>query len=256
MKTRRKASTEGRIRASTQGTNRKRLLRLREEVYRANMDLAARGLVVSTFGNVSGIDREIGLIAIKPSGVDYDDLSPGNMVIVDLEGKKVEGDLNPSSDTKTHVRLYRVFTEIGGVVHTHSRHATAWAEAKRPLPCLGTTHADYFHGEVPCTAVITDEQISKDYEEETAVQILDAFRKIDYRAMPAVLVASHGPFTWGKDAAEAGYHAWMLEFAAEMAAMAQTINPRVRGVKQSLLDKHFLRKHGKNAYYGQGGRHG
>jgi L-ribulose-5-phosphate 4-epimerase len=232
------------------GTARKRLQRLREEVYRANMDLVARGLVVSTFGNVSGIDREIGLIAIKPSGVDYDDLAPGNLVIVDLDGKKVEGDLNPSSDTKTHVRLYREFTGIGGVVHTHSRHATAWAEAKRPLPCLGTTHADYFHGEVPCTAVITDEQIRKDYEEETAVQILDAFRKIDYQGMPAVLVASHGPFTWGRDAAEAGYHAWMLEFAAEMAATAVMINPRVRGVKQSLLNKHYLRKHG------QGGGHG
>jgi L-ribulose-5-phosphate 4-epimerase len=141
-------------------------------------------------------------------------------------------------------------------VHTHSRHATAWAEARRPLPCLGTTHADYFHGEVPCTAVITDEQIRKDYEEETAVQILDAFRKLDYRAMPAVLVASHGPFTWGKDAAEAGYHAWMLEFAAEMAAMAIRINPGIRGVRQSLLDKHYLRKHGKDAYYGQGGGHG
>ncbi len=237
------------------GTDKKRLLRLREEVYEANMKLVERGLVVSTFGNVSGIDRQIGLIAIKPSGVDYDELSPGNMVVLDLEEKKVEGDLNPSSDTKTHVRLYREFAEIGGVVHTHSRHATAWAEARRPLPCLGTTHADYFHGEIPCTAVITDEQIKMDYEEETAVQIIDAFRRIDYRGMPAVLVASHGPFTWGKTAAEAGYHAWMLEFAAEMAAIAVQLNPRIRGVKQTLLDKHYLRKHGKNAYYGQGGGH-
>ena len=235
------------------GLDTKRLQRLREEVYQANMDLVARGLVVSTFGNVSGIDRELGLIAIKPSGVDYEKLAPATMVILNLDGRKIEGHLNPSSDTKTHVRLYREFAEIGGVVHTHSRHATAWAEAKRPLPCLGTTHADYFHGEIPCTAVITDEQIRKDYEEETAVQILDAFRKLDYRAMPGVLVASHGPFTWGKDAAEAGYHAWMLEFAAEMAMMAVTINPRVRGVRQSLIDKHFLRKHGTNAYYGQGG---
>jgi L-ribulose-5-phosphate 4-epimerase len=234
----------------------KRLQHLREEVYRANMDLVGRGLVVSTFGNVSGIDREIELIAIKPSGVDYDHLSPATMVILDLDGRKVEGDLNPSSDTKTHVRLYREFSGIGGVVHTHSRYATAWAEARRPLPCLGTTHADYFHGEVPCTAVITDQQIHKDYEEETAVQILDAFGKIHYREMPAVLVASHGPFTWGKDAAEAGYHAWMLEFAAEMAAIAMMINPRIRGVKQSLLDKHYQRKHGKDAYYGQGGEHG
>jgi L-ribulose-5-phosphate 4-epimerase len=141
-------------------------------------------------------------------------------------------------------------------VHTHSRHATAWAQARRPLPCYGTTHADYFHGTVPCTAVISDEQIGRDYEEETAVQILDAFRSIDYHGMPAVLVASHGPFTWGKDAAEAVYHAWMLDYAAEMAILTEGINARIRGVKQSLLDKHYLRKHGKNAYYGQGGKNG
>lgn len=239
----------------TGATDRKRLQKLREEVYRANVDLVERGLVVSTFGNVSGIDRQLGLIAIKPSGVDYADLSPATMVVLDLDGKRVEGDLNPSSDTKTHVRLYREFAEIGGVVHTHSRYATAWAEARRPLPCFGTTHADYFHGEVPCTAVITDDQIRKDYEEETAVQILDAFRTLDYTAMPAVLVASHGPFTWGRSAAEAGYNAWMLEFAAEMAAVAVSINPRLRGVKQTLLDKHYLRKHGKDAYYGQGKGH-
>ena len=238
------------------GVDRKRLLKLREDVYRANMDLVDRGLVVSTFGNVSGIDRELGLIAIKPSGVDYGELSPANMVVLDLSGKRVEGELNPSSDTKTHVRLYKEFADIGGVVHTHSRFATAWAEARKPLPCFGTTHADYFHGEVPCTAVITDEQIRKDYEEETAVQILDAFRHRDYRGMPAVLVASHGPFTWGRTAAEAGYHAWMLEFAAEMASVALSINPRLRGVKQSLLDKHYQRKHGKDAYYGQKGAAG
>jgi L-ribulose-5-phosphate 4-epimerase len=242
--------------ASTRATEGKRIQRLREIVYRANMDLVARGLVVSTFGNASGIDREMGLIAIKPSGVDYGELMPGNMVILDLDGKKVEGALNPSSDTKTHVRLYKEFSEIGGVVHTHSRHATAWAEARKPLPCLGTTHADYFHGEVPCTEVITDEQIRKDYEEETAVQILEAFRAIDYCGMPAVLVASHGPFTWGKDAAEACHLAWMLEFAAEMAFMAMMINPRIRGVRKSLLDKHYLRKHGTNATYGQGKGHG
>ncbi len=244
---------------AVKASDRGRLNRLREEVYKANMDLVERGLVVSTFGNVSGIDRELGLIAIKPSGVDYADLSPMSMVILDLDGRKVEGDLNPSSDTKTHVRLYKEFADIGGVVHTHSRYATAWAQARRPLPCFGTTHADYFHGEVPCTAVITDEQIRKDYEEETAVQILDAFRRLDYRGMPAVLVASHGPFTWGRNATEAGYHAWMLEFAAEMAAVAVRINPGIRGVRQSLLDKHYLRKHGKDAYYGQGngrGNHG
>ncbi len=236
--------------------DRKILAHLRESVCAANKSLVDRGLVVATFGNVSGIDRSLGLIAIKPSGVDYDDLTPQNMVVLDLAGKKVEGDLNPSSDTKTHVRLYREFPDIGGIVHTHSRYATAWAEARRSLPCLGTTHADYFHGEVPCTAVISDAQIKLDYEEETAVQILDAFRGIDYHGMPAVLVASHGPFTWGKDAAEAVYHAWMLEYAAEMAAIAVQVNPRIRGVKQTLLDKHYERKHGKDAYYGQGGGHG
>jgi L-ribulose-5-phosphate 4-epimerase len=236
--------------------DKKRLQRLRETVCAANRSLVDRGLVVATFGNVSGVDRTLGLVAIKPSGVDYDELTPGNMVVLGLDGKKVEGDLNPSSDTKTHIRLYREFPDMGGVVHTHSRHATAWAQARRALPCLGTTHADYFHGEIPCTAVISDEQIGLDYEEETAVQIINAFRRLDYHGMPAVLVASHGPFTWGRDAAEAVYHAWMLEYAAEMAAIAVRINPRIRGVKKTLLDKHYLRKHGKNAYYGQGGGHG
>ena len=224
---------------------------LREAVYRANLELVDKGLVVSTFGNVSGIDRELGLIAIKPSGVDYAELSASSMVLLDLKGKRVEGDLNPSSDTKTHVMLYEKFPTIGGVVHTHSLHATAWAQARRPLPCLGTTHADYFHGPVPCTEVITDAQIALDYEEQTAVQIVDAFRKIDYREVPAVLVASHGPFTWGKTAAEAVYHAYILEFVAHMNAISVSVNPRIKGVRQTLLDKHFLRKHGKDAYYGQ-----
>jgi len=234
----------------------RRLLRLREEVYRANIELVERGLVVATFGNVSGLDRDLGLFAIKPSGVDYGALSPRDMVVVDLDGKKVDGDLNPSSDTRTHARLYREFRGIGGVVHTHSRHATAWAQARRPLPCLGTTHADYFHGEVPCTAVISDAEIAMDYEEQTAVQIVEAFRRIDWRAVPAVLVASHGPFTWGRDAAEAVHHAFILEYVAEMAAAAALLNPRTRGIKRTLLDKHYLRKHGKDAYYGQGGRDG
>jgi L-ribulose-5-phosphate 4-epimerase len=225
--------------------------KLREAVYKANLDLVEKGLVVSTFGNVSGIDRELGLIAIKPSGVEYDDLSPSNMVLLDLDGNRVEGDLNPSSDTKTHVFLYESFGEIGGVVHTHSLHATAWAQARLPLPCLGTTHADYFQGPVPCTAVITDAQIALDYEEQTAVQITDVFKRIDYREMPAVLVASHGPFTWGKSASEAVYHAFILEYVAHMNAISVSVNPRIRGIRQTLLDKHFLRKHGKNAYYGQ-----
>jgi L-ribulose-5-phosphate 4-epimerase len=228
-----------------------RLARLRQEVYRANLALVEHGLVVSTFGNVSGIDREIRLIAIKPSGVDYAKLTALDMVVLDLDGRTVEGELNPSSDTRTHVRLYREFPDIGGIVHTHSRHATAWAQARRPLPCLGTTHADYFHGDVPCTAVISAQQIALDYEEQTAVQIVEAFSRLDYHEMPAVLVASHGPFTWGRDAADAVHNAWMLEFAAEMAAEAVALNPRIKAVKRTLLDKHFLRKHGKNAYYGQ-----
>jgi L-ribulose-5-phosphate 4-epimerase len=224
---------------------------LREHVCRANLELVAKGLVIETFGNVSGIDREMGVIAIKPSGVDYDDLEPASIVLVDLEGKRVAGGLNPSSDTPTHVRLYREFPEIGGVAHTHSRYATAWAQARRPLPCLGTTHADYFRGTVPCTAVISDRQISGAYEEETAVQIVEAFRRTDYREMPGVLVASHGPFTWGKDAGEAVHHAVMLEYAAELAAIAVGINPRIGPAKRTLVDRHFLRKHGATAYYGQ-----
>jgi L-ribulose-5-phosphate 4-epimerase len=230
-----------------------RISRLREAVCRANLDLVDKGLVIDTFGNVSGIDRELGLIAIKPSGVGYDRLTPQAMVVLDLEGKRVDGDLNPSSDTKTHVRLYREFPEIGGVVHTHSRNATAWAQAKRPLPCLGTTHADYFRGEVPCTAVITDAQIERDYEEETAVQIIEAFRLLDYRSMPGVLVASHGPFTWGRDPSDAVHNSEILEYVAGMAALSVALSPSVKGVKKTLLDKHYLRKHGKGAYYGQGG---
>ena len=230
----------------------KRTRRLRERVCRANLQLVAKGLVVETFGNVSGIDRELGLIAIKPSGVDYDELDPSAIVLVDLAGRRVAGDLHPSSDTPTHARLYREFPEIGGVAHTHSRHATAWAQARRPLPCLGTTHADYFRGTVPCTAPLSDSQIAGDYEDETAAQIVEAFLRIEYREMPAVLVAGHGPFTWGRDADEAVYHAAMLEYAAELAAIAVGINPRVAPVKRALVDRHFLRKHGSGAYYGQG----
>ena len=230
----------------------KRTRRLRERVCRANLQLVAKGLVVETFGNVSGIDRELGLIAIKPSGVDYDELDPSAIVLVDLAGRRVAGDLHPSSDTPTHARLYREFPEIGGVAHTHSRYATAWAQARRPLPCLGTTHADYFRGTVPCTAPLSDTQIAGDYEDETAAQIVEAFLRIEYREMPAVLVAGHGPFTWGRDADEAVYHAAMLEYAAELAAIAVGINPRVAPVKRALVDRHFLRKHGSGAYYGQG----
>jgi len=230
----------------------RRTRRLREQVCRANLELVAKGLVIETFGNVSGIDRELGVIAIKPSGVDYDDLDPSAIVLVDLAGKRVSGDLHPSSDTPTHARLYREFPQIGGVAHTHSRYATAWAQARRPLPCLGTTHADYFRGTVPCTAPLSDAQIAGAYEEETAVQIVESFKRINYREMPAVLVASHGPFTWGRDAAEAVYHAAMLEYAAELAAIAVGINPRIAPARCTLVDRHFLRKHGSGAYYGQG----
>jgi L-ribulose-5-phosphate 4-epimerase len=211
-----------------------------------------KGLVIFTFGNASGIDRESGLVAIKPSGVDYEELTPGNMVLLDLQGNIVEGDFNPSSDTKTHLKLYNAFNEIGGVVHTHSRHASAWAQAKRPLPCLGTTHADYFHGEIPCTELISDEAIKRDYEEETGTLIVDTFVNRDYRTMKAVLVACHGPFTWGDTVEEAVFISAMLEEVARIGAATVELNPDIMNIKQTLLDKHFLRKHGRNAYYGQG----
>jgi L-ribulose-5-phosphate 4-epimerase len=225
--------------------------KLQEEVYRANLELKELGLVIATFGNVSGILREAGIVAIKPSGVRYEELAPRQMVLVSLDGQVIEGELNPSSDTKTHLALYRAFPEIGGVVHTHSPYATAWAQARKPLPCLGTTHADVFYGEVPCTQVMRDEQIRRDYEEETAVQIIETFEHHDYRAVPGVLVACHGPFTWGRNAEQAVYHSLILEYVAQMNLLTLAVAPSVSGIKQSLLDKHYLRKHGKDAYYGQ-----
>ncbi|MBN2324446.1 MAG: L-ribulose-5-phosphate 4-epimerase AraD [Spirochaetes bacterium] len=227
------------------------LSELKRRVYEANMELSERGLVVYTFGNASEIDRERGIVAIKPSGVDYSTLGPEQIVLVDLNGKRVEGELNPSSDTRTHCRLYREWEGIGGIVHTHSRYATAWAQAKRPLPCFGTTHADYFYGEVPCTEVIGDKAIERDYEEETGVQIVDAFAGIDCRHMKAVLVACHGPFVWGADAREAVYLSVMLEEVATTGFFTVLLDPESKGIKKSLLDKHYLRKHGKDAYYGQ-----
>jgi L-ribulose-5-phosphate 4-epimerase len=224
---------------------------LREEVYEANIELQQRGLVIYTFGNVSGINREKGIVAIKPSGVDYDKLTPEDIVLVNMEGGIVEGRLNPSSDTKTHLALYREFTEIGGVVHTHSRYATAWAQAVKPIPCLGTTHADYFYGEIPCTEVISDNQIAKDYEEETGIQIVHKFKNIDYRSMRAVLVACHGPFVWGKTATDTVILSVMLEEVARIGYMTVMINPETGSMKKTLLDKHYLRKHGEDAYYGQ-----
>jgi L-ribulose-5-phosphate 4-epimerase len=228
-----------------------KLAQLRAEVYRANMALVEHGLVTATFGNVSGIDRELGIVVIKPSGVAYPELSPQNMVAVDLTGRSVTGELNPSSDTATHLGLYRGFPDIGAVVHTHSRCATAWAQARRPLPCLGTTHADTFRGEIPCTVLIRDEQIAGDYEAETAAQILETFTHYDYRQVPGVLVAAHGPFTWGKTPEEAVYHSRILEYITEMVILTLSINPEVGALKQSLQDKHYLRKHGGRAYYGQ-----
>lgn len=229
----------------------KKLAKLREAVYRANVELIKRGLVTYTFGNASGIDRASGIVAIKPSGVSYEKLCPENMVLVDLGGRKVEGDFNPSSDTKTHLKLYQAFDDIGGVVHTHSTCATAWAQAQRPLPCFGTTHADYFYGEVPCTGVISDERISRDYEEETGSLIIDTFRERDYHTMPAVLVACHGPFVWGLNPDEAVYLSVMLEEVARIGFMTVLMNPELEEIKQALLDKHYLRKHGADAYYGQ-----
>ncbi len=231
----------------------KRLRDLKEDVYLANIELKNRGLVIYTFGNVSGIDRESGIFAIKPSGVDYVDLSPEDMVLVDLDGKVVEGKYRPSSDTRTHLVLYREFSRIGGVAHTHSDFATGWAQAAEPIKCYGTTHADYFHGEIPCTQVLSPERIKKDYEIETGRLIVETFKKrdLDPYEIKAVLVAGHGPFTWGKDAGEAVFLSVMLEEVARIALYTKLINSGAKGLTHSLLDKHYMRKHGMGAYYGQ-----
>ncbi len=224
---------------------------LKQAAWEANMELNRRGLVLYTWGNVSQVDRERGVLAIKPSGVPYDRLSAADMVVVDLDNCTVEGRLKPSSDTRTHTHLYRQFAAIGGVTHTHSTYATAWAQAQQEIPCFGTTHADYAYGAIPCTAVMSDEQIERDYEEETGVQITDAFAGRNPLETPMVIVAGHAPFTWGKDAAESVYHAVVLEEIARMAILTKTIDPRRGPLKQEIVDKHYLRKHGKNAYYGQ-----
>lgn len=229
------------------------LEQLKQEVYEANMLLPKYHLVTFTWGNVSGIDRENGLFVIKPSGVDYDKLTPDSMVVVNLEGEVVEGDYRPSSDTPTHVVLYNRFQEIGGVVHTHSPWATSWAQAGRGIPCYGTTHADYLYGQVPCVRTLTKEEIETAYEKNTGVLIADEFERlaVDYLATPAVLCKNHGPFTWGKDAKEAVHNAVVLEEVAKMAARCEQIDPKVNPAPQELQDKHYYRKHGKNAYYGQ-----
>lgn len=225
---------------------------LKKDVCQANLDLVKEGLVIQTFGNVSGIDRASGLVVIKPSGVPYDGMKPEHMVVVELEtGKVVESNLRPSSDTATHLVLYRAFKDVGGIVHTHSLYATAWAQAKHAIPAMGTTHADYWHGEVPCTRLMTQEEITGEYEAKTGDVIVETFDGIDPMHKPAVLVASHGPFAWGKDAHDAVHNAAILEYLAKLASETLRINPATGTMQSVLLDKHFLRKHGPKAYYGQ-----
>jgi L-ribulose-5-phosphate 4-epimerase len=224
---------------------------LKRLAYEANLELPKRGLVTYTFGNASAADRERGVFAIKPSGVDYESLKPDDLVVVDFDGKVVEGRLNPSSDTQTHAVLYRYFENIGGVVHTHSMYATAWAQAMQPIPILGTTHADHLPVDVPCTAVMSEKAIRGDYEEETGLQIVKAFSKLSPDEIGMVLVACHGPFTWGATAEKAVYNSVMLETLARMACVTIGIHPDVTRLKKSLIDKHYQRKHGKDAYYGQ-----
>lgn len=226
---------------------------LKQQVFEANMLLPKYGLVTFTWGNVSGIDREKGLFVIKPSGVPYETMTADDMVVMDLEGNKVEGRYKPSSDTPTHVVLYNRFPQIGGVVHTHSSWAASWAQAGRDIPCYGTTHADYIYGPVPCVRNLTKEEIDEGYERNTGVLIADEFerRGLDCVAVPVVLCKNHGPFTWGKDAHEAVHNAVVLEEVAKMAARCELINPRNTPAPQVLQDKHYYRKHGANAYYGQ-----
>ena len=226
---------------------------LKQKVYEANMLLPKYGLVTFTWGNVSAIDTESGLFVIKPSGVDYEKMTPADMVVMDLQGNKVEGDLRPSSDAPTHLELYKAFPEIGGIVHTHSSYATSWAQAGRSIPCYGTTHADYIYGEVPCLRCLTKEEIDKAYEENTGHLIVNEFQRMnkEVMAVPAVLCKNHGPFAFGKDAMDAVHNAVVLEEVAKMAYRTETINPKVAPAPQELQDKHYYRKHGANAYYGQ-----
>ena len=225
---------------------------LKQQIYEANMELPKRGLVTYTWGNVSGIDREKGLFAIKPSGVDYDKMRPEDMVVMDLDGNQVEGNLRPSSDTPTHLELYKAFKEIGGIVHTHSTFATAWAQAGRGIPCYGTTHADYFYGEIPCARNLTPEEIEEGYEKNTGLVIVETFKGRNPVYVPGVLCKNHGPFTWGKDGAEAVHNAVVLEEIAKMNLLTELLNPNGDNhTPQAMEEKHFLRKHGPGAYYGQ-----
>jgi L-ribulose-5-phosphate 4-epimerase len=228
-----------------------KLEQLREEVLEANLELVRKGLVIYTFGNASGISREDGLVAIKPSGVDFDALKPEDIVLTDLDGEVVEGRLRPSSDLPTHLEIYRAFPAVGGVAHTHSKHATAWAQAGREIPCFGTTHADYFRGPVPITGPLSAEEIRTDYEQNTGRSIVRGFSGLDPLAAPAILVAGHGPFSWGTSAMEAVLHAVILEEIACLAYRTVTLNTDASPLEQVHIDKHFLRKHGPGAYYGQ-----
>lgn len=232
------------------------LERLKEEVFKANMELPQRGLVTYTWGNVSAIDRHQNLVVIKPSGVSYETMKVEDMVVVDLDGNIIEGKYKPSSDTATHLELYKADPSIGGIVHTHSRMATSFAQAGRPIPAFGTTHGDYFYGAIPCTRSMTNDEINGDYEKETGKVIIETFIKkaLSFSQIPAVIVHEHGPFTWGHNAADAVYHAVVLEEVAHMAYSTIQLKASLEqeGMKQELLDKHFLRKHGANAYYGQG----
>jgi len=230
---------------------------LKKKVYEANMLLPKYGLVTFTWGNVSERDKETGYFVIKPSGVEYEKMTWEDMVVVDMEGKVVEGKLNPSSDTQTHLEIYKAFPNVNGVVHTHSSYATSWAQAGRSIPCYGTTHADYFYGEIPCVRCLNAEEIETAYETNTGKLIVNEFNRMekDPVAVPAVLCKNHGPFAWGKDAMEAVHNAVVLEEVAKMAYRAETINPQIAPAPQELQDKHYFRKHGANAYYGQGGAH-
>jgi L-ribulose-5-phosphate 4-epimerase len=224
---------------------------LRTQVLEANLDLVRKGLVLSTFGNVSGLARDEGLIVIKPSGVPYSEMKPEHLVVTDMHGKVVEGTLRPSSDLPTHAALYRAFSSVGGIAHSHSEYATAWAQACKSIPCFGTTHADFFHGAIPVTQPMTDDDINGEYELNTGTAIIHALKEIDPTTVPAVLVANHGPFAWGENACKATENAWMLEAVARMSYLTLGIDPLAGDVSSTLLDRHFFRKHGRNAYYGQ-----
>lgn len=224
---------------------------LKEKVFDANIELVRQNLVIYTWGNVSGIDREKGYVVIKPSGVDYDGMKASDMVVVDLDGNIIEGHYRPSSDTPTHLVLYREYDKMGGIVHTHSKWAVAYAQAGMPITAFGTTHADYFYNDIPCTRALTKDEIESEYEKNTGNVIVEALKGTDVMATPAVLVKNHGPFAWGKDPANAVYNATVMEHVADMAFHTRMINPEVLRVDQYLLDKHYNRKHGANAYYGQ-----